>query len=156
MDVHRADVRQSAFSLLGDLASKGGCVSLFFTAPPIASLPACGDSGVNLMDIPTAAPSGIAYILQLCLLNMHSSIAQQSPLVTNNAVWAAGEICLALGHDGCCHVAPALANQVAQLLMAVVAPASSMATAALQWNGDAPVVLRQNLAIALGRCSYHR
>lgn len=151
MGLFRADVRQSAFSLLGDLSSKGGCVSLFYDAPLAASLPACGDSGVNLIDIPTAAPSGIAYVLQLCLLNMHSSIAQQSPLVANNAVWAAGEICLALGHGGCCHVAPALANQVAMLLISVVAPASILAKASLQWDGDAPVVLRQNLAIALGR-----
>ena len=147
------EVRQSAFSLFGDLVSKGECVQLFFS-PPIdiaGPLPHREDTGAHLMELPCDAPAGIAYMLQLCMLNMNGTVAQQAPLVANNAVWAAGEMCLALGRDGCAHVVPVLAHHVAILLVSVVSPVSSMAQATMQWDGDTPIVLKQNLAIALGR-----
>jgi hypothetical protein len=124
-------------------------VTLFFSPTLPGPLPARGDTGVNLLDIPSDAPPGIAYMLQLCLLNMHEEVAKSAPLVSNNAVWAVGEMCLALGHDGCFTVVPSLANHIAMLLMSVVSSVSSVAQ--LSWDGDTPVVLRQNLAISLGR-----
>lgn len=129
--------------------SKGECVSLFFSPTLPGPLPARSDTGTNLLDIPTDAPPGIAYMLQLCLLNMHIEVAKAAPLVTNNAVWAIGEMCLALGHDGCYTAVPALANHLARLLVSVVASVSSVAQ--LSWDGDTPTVLKQNLAISLGR-----
>eukprot|EP00602_Paraphysomonas_sp_CaronLab_P005566 CAMPEP_0185025988 /NCGR_PEP_ID=MMETSP1103-20130426/9498_1 /TAXON_ID=36769 /ORGANISM="Paraphysomonas bandaiensis, Strain Caron Lab Isolate" /LENGTH=1059 /DNA_ID=CAMNT_0027559395 /DNA_START=120 /DNA_END=3296 /DNA_ORIENTATION=+ len=151
-DESSADVRQSAFSLLGDLVSKGECVSVFCTPTSISlpSPPTRSDTGVNLAIHPSDIPPGVAYIVQVCLVHMEPRAAVQWPLVANNAVWSLGEICLALG-QACAQIGPILAKHVALLLVQTVSPASSLAGAGVVWEDGAPVALKQNLAIALGR-----
>lgn len=112
------DLRQSAFSLVGDLISEGSSAPLFAT--PLAtslalSFPAVtprNEVGADFLseafmglcsESPPPDGSGffltpcILYIFQLCVYQIDTKSAVAAPLVANNAVWVIGEYCLAIG-----------------------------------------------------------
>jgi hypothetical protein len=112
------DLRQSAFSLAGDLISEAACSSLFAT--PLATsialsfppLTPRNEVGVDFLSEPfmsmcsAGSPEGgggffltpcVLYIFQLSVYQIDAQSALVAPLVANNAVWVIGEYCLAIG-----------------------------------------------------------
>jgi hypothetical protein len=111
------DLRQSAFSLFGDLVSLGECAPLFAT-PLATSIAAtfpfitprnetCIDFlSEEFMHLCSSGPLEgsafvltpcVLYVLQLCVYQIDAQSALVSPLVANNAIWVIGEYCLAIG-----------------------------------------------------------
>ena len=113
-----ADLRQSAFSLVGDLISEGACSPLFasplateiaLTCPPItprnelgidflseAFMSLCGP-GETANESDVALTPCMLYLFQLCVYQIDMQSALVAPLVANNAVWVIGEYCLSIG-----------------------------------------------------------
>jgi hypothetical protein len=153
-----ADVRQSAFSLFGDLVSKCRCISLLF-APAISQrlisipLPSREDTSTNLTSHPSdEIPYSIIFLFQLCLLNMSTELTKVFPLVSSNVIWSLGEMVLTLENSIARIYGPILANHVLLLLKEVSNPSPSFATAVVSWaDGNTLVTLKQNLCICLGR-----
>ena len=151
-------MRQSAFSLFGDLVSKCRCISLLF-APSISqglannSLPTREDTSTNLTSHPSPEiPYVINFIFQLCLLNMTLDVTKVFPLVSSNVIWSLGEMVLTLENSIARIYGPILANHLLLLLKEVSNPSPSFATAVVSWaDGGTLVTLKQNLSICLGR-----
>ena len=135
------DIRQSAFSLVGDLISEGSCASLFSTplatsvAATFPSITPRNEVGVDFLDQsfmalcsdgPTSDSSFfltpcVLYIFQLAMYQLDAESAQAAPLVANNAVWVIGEYCLAAGSGPLTDkLIQPLACQVAGLLQHVM------------------------------------
>lgn len=150
------DVKQSAFSLLGDLVSKCHSVSLLLTSTITSglsgsTLPAREDTNTNFTSLPVDVPFSVVFIFQLCILNMSIEVAKIYPLVASNAIWSLGELIITLDTSIARIYGPTLANHVILLLQGVTAPSSSFAAAAAAWQDGTLITLKQNLSICLGR-----
>jgi len=172
---YSSDIRQSAFSLVGDLISEGGCISLFatplassiaLTFPPIVPR---NEVGVNFLDesfmsLCSEGPSEggpffltpcALYVFQLAVYQFDVQAALVAPLVANNAIWVVGEYCLAAGSGSVMDkLICSLSCQMAGLMQHVMTLDGTSAAAIQsmgQEDSNSPLALKQNLAIAIGR-----
>lgn len=157
-DNDSGEVRQSAFSLLGVLVSKCQCITLFLS-PAIAAilststLPTREDTQTNLTMNQSSSniPIPVAFVLQLCLLNMETKITASYPLVASNAIWSLGEMIITLDTSIILECGPILANHILLLLKETINPSQSFQTAQIGWHDGTLITLQQNIAISLGR-----
>ena len=143
--------------MLGDLVSECQCITLFLS-PAIAAglssatLPSREDTQTNLLvnQLPHL-PLPVAFVFQLCLLNIEPKLTESYPLVASNAIWSLGEMVITLDSSIIVECGPILANHILLLLKIVSSPSISFATAQISWLDGTLVTLKQNMAIALGR-----
>jgi transportin-1 len=155
------DVKQSAFSLVGDIVSQGQCVMLFLTVPPpafAALLPSTHPENINLTSDTSIGNNSLTSMLQFCLLNIGALSCTSTPKIASNAMWAIGETCMAAGSEITQRFVGGILLHVAHVLMQLSSSSTQTLTESMlgqdddAYRGvDVTLILKENTVITLGR-----